>query len=201
MFIIQNSDGTRVLNREEMAQLEKYNLGPVVKKAVIAFWKTKPEREKKSIKSQIFSWTMRFLRFILPIILWINYLTPQNRYLVQIMGEHYQYYTAGILYICIFFLWLTTILLPFAAITMFMAANKIRNKDDIFNRGFLRIWKGSGKIKEEYYALFFIALISGLIVNGYYVLPIVYLIGHFLWELAQIGIKKLVEKRMDYYNL
>lgn len=200
MFIIQNSNGTRPLNLEEIVQIEKYNLRPAVKKAVIDFWRTKPEHKKKSIKSQIFSWTMRLLRFILPIILWINYVTPQNEHLTQIMGENYQHYIAGILDICLFFLWLTTILLPLAAITMFMAANKIKNKDDIFNKGLLRIWKGSGKIKEEYYALFFIALISGLIVNGYYVLPIAYLIGHFLWELAQIGIKKLVEKRMSYYE-
>jgi hypothetical protein len=189
----------RVLTPKEMAQIKKYNLMPKVETIVIDLWSETPEKKEsfgKIIKTKLLSYVILLFMLLSLLLLWIQFLTPQNEYLIKWIGKSYIHYMDGILKVYIFFMWFIGTIVLILGIAGMTSVFK-RKDDSLFNKSTLNIWKGNNKFRKIYNKLFFIAVIVGLIINGYVWLPVFWLINIIIWSVYGSILKDKVQKKMN----
>jgi hypothetical protein len=196
--IINNkNEEIRVLTSEEKKRIKSYRFHPSVEKVIVDDWSKRktPVVTKTKNKISLVEIVTKIISILLPIILWVLYLDPQNSMLTNLFGENGYHYADKLMNVGLFLVWITIGLSPILFILSLVMLYGTKKKP--WDPGLLGIWTPKNGIIAKFFIMVNVATVVGLLLNGWYVTTILLLFGYLQIYGGLYLVKSAVAKNIE----
>lgn len=202
-----NGHYVRPLTVKEKRKLDKYNLSYSVKMFIFDIWsrETKPIIPEINVKLFTMGIVVSIFNILLPLILWLEFVDHNGVFLYKYMGEYSVIFIQSIHRIGLFILSAIMIISLVLSLILFYLKTTIdRIGEKIWRPPFLDGFEKKNKIRNNFFFVIFLLTISGLIVNSFYLLAILYPISLLVLRESKNILTEAVKdqiKKQTGYNL
>lgn len=194
-----NGVQVRSLTKEEKRKLDKYDLDYVIKGFISKIWTAKPEPvvKKKSSKTKLIGLLISLISISLAVVLWLELLDPDGLSMQPYIGDKIKVYMQIIHRLGMFLLWIVVVFsFSWGLYLIGFIAGLKEDKEKIWEPFSLAGFEKKENIRRNFFFIVHLATVFGLIINGYYITTIFYLIAQAIFYGTRQVLKNKVKEQI-----